>query len=414
MRHYNEKFNISSWNKESKQDVGVKILLFILSPVLGLIYSLRSLNTKSSYRIVFLFCLVFGMSFTVPDVRTEMSMDGISYRIDFEQYSTISTKDFKEILINYFKFDDGEKDIYFCTIAYVVSRFTQNYHILFFIFAAVFAFFQLKSLRYLTNSDRYDFSLLCFIITFFFLFNQIYNINGARFWTASWIAVYSCFKIFKEEKYRFIFLLFLTPFFHGSFVFMLGVVLLSLCTKKYINFWTTFFLFSIFFSSISVNLIQKHLDILPSFLSHMAAAYVDEDYLLQRNVGTGFYWVRLLFDGLLGVYINILIICLITVRKKILRTDDKALYQFTLVFMSVVNFVMAVPSLGVRFREVGFSFLAFLWLNHLARRKYDLIMYVLPIVFFMRIFYLTKDYLSVLSIDFLMSPLYSFIKYIFI
>ena len=63
---------------ENKVDVASKLILFILSPFLGFIYSLKRVNTKSSFIIFFLFSLCFGMCF-MPMKNPEY-IDGMFYQ----------------------------------------------------------------------------------------------------------------------------------------------------------------------------------------------------------------------------------------------------------------------------------------------------------------------------------------------
>ena len=174
-------------NEKSK---GLKFILFLISPLLSLIYSLNSLNSKSSRVVIFLFCLFFGLAFTVTDIRTEGSPDGITYRSQFQDYHGISKEAYQQTAQEYFTFSGVVKDFYADTMAYVVSRFTDNYHIFFMVIAMVFAFFQIKTLKYLTDNNNFVAGVTCLLLVFLFTFVSIKNINGLRFWTAYWIACY--------------------------------------------------------------------------------------------------------------------------------------------------------------------------------------------------------------------------------
>jgi hypothetical protein len=68
------------WQKENNHDKTIKIILFVFFPFLSFFYSLKRLNTKSSFVVFYLFAILFGMAFTVPISPTaEIGIDGIFY-----------------------------------------------------------------------------------------------------------------------------------------------------------------------------------------------------------------------------------------------------------------------------------------------------------------------------------------------
>ena len=215
------KNNIIDWNKEIKIDKAIKAILFILNPILGVLYSFKRINTKSSYIVFFLFALVFGLSFTVESGKTaESRFDGASYREKFDRYIYYGENLYFTRLSEYLGFKEGDKDFYFDTVAFFTSQWTNNYHFIFLIFAAVFAYFALKSFRFLTVEPNFTTSLSCLILAYLFMSNQIFNINGVRFWTAAWIGVYCIFQVIKNGNKRYFWLALLTPFVHGAFLFL--------------------------------------------------------------------------------------------------------------------------------------------------------------------------------------------------
>src|SRR5690606_5049315 len=225
----------------------------LCSPFIAFLYSLRTIKTKSSYVVFFLFCVFFGLSFSVSAGKDEENKsDGASYREKFELYKYVSDSEFYYRFNEYFTFEEGAKDYYFDTVAFYVSRVTDNYHIMFMVFAIVFAYFGLKSLRFLTSEPKFDASLSCLILVYLFMINQIFNINGVRFWTAAWIGVYCIFQIFRNNNKKYFLLALCTPFFHGAFwvyIVVITFAYFSKCTRK---LWVVLFFISflVFYFSI--------------------------------------------------------------------------------------------------------------------------------------------------------------------
>lgn len=411
---------MAAWLKEDNQDILAKTILFLISPFFAFLYSLRRIKTKSSYVIFFLFSVFFGMSFTVGNFREEGSNDGISYRIKFESYQYVSSYQYFDGLKEFFTFDAGSKDYYFDTIAFYVSRITDNYHVMFMVFAIIFVFISLKTFKIFTTEDNFKTSFACLILAYLFMINQIFNINGMRFWTAAWIGVYSIFQIFKYQNKKYFLLALCTPFFHGSFWVFIGVIILAYFFKKYNRLWVILFFISFFISELSITLVQNFIDIMPAFLQRMASYYTEADYIETRSqTGTGFWWVSILFSILVRIYFNAIVFLFIKNTKLInSNLKTKSLYQFLLVWMTIFNFTMAVPSLGGRFITLAYPIIAYIWLINFEGdiKRYRNFLYLMPLVYFMHFYYLIfLNYGNSLeSCFFYSSPFYLIYKYLLI
>lgn len=398
----------------SNEQVVYKWILFIISPLLGLVYSIKNINTKSSRLIFFLFCLFFGLAFTVSDVRTEGSPDGISYRLLFESYVGLGEVQYVWKIQDFLTFSGSVKDIYVDTVAYVVSRFTDNYHIFFMVIAIVFAFFQLKTLKYLTKSKNYSYNIVCLFLLFLFTFVSIKNINGLRFWTAYWVTCLCLFKLILDKKYHYFILIALLPAIHASYVtvwILLGIYYLS---GRFSRLWTILLILSLFLGNFSLSLIQENAYYAPDFLSRFVDYYSSEKTVEKINaVGSGFYMLDRIFPIIVNVYLNIMLLMINRSRDKIKQYSTKNLLAFTVIVVSFSNFVMPIPSLGKRFMILSYPLIAYLWLNVFGVYKYKRYIYLMPIVFFMSIYHLLESYISnVDPLFYITSPIIDFFLYI--
>lgn len=406
---------MASWLKERNDDKALKLILFVISPFLSFVYSLRRIKTRSSFVVFFLFAIFFGMAFSVGNVRTEGSFDGISYRINFEQYKYVTQYEFSENFKEFLSFDEGKKDIYFDTVAYYLSRITDNYHVMFMFFAIVFAYFSLKSFKFFTKEDEFDASLSSYVLAYLFMSNQIFNINGMRMWTAAWVGVYALLQIFGNKDKRYFLLLLTTPFFHGSFWVFIAVVVLAYMFMRFDKAWVVMFFVSFFVGSIALELLEEASDLLPTFMQRMIASYTDAEYVQQRaEAGTGFYWVSKLFSTLVRLYMNFMVYLFIKNAKDIkANPKSKTLYLFLLVYMTFVNFTMPVPSLGGRYMVLAYPIIAYIWLVNFKGVKYKKMMYVMPVVFWFSFYGWIGRYLTVLEFNFFVSNPFSLIyKYL--
>lgn len=404
------------WDKEQSNDLALKFLLFGISPFFAFIYSLRRLNTRSSYLVFFLTGIFFGMAFSV---NYEDTLDAARHRLYFELDYFITKDEYYERIISYFLFDSYVKDIYRHTISFFISRFTDNYHWYFVGIATIYGYFSLKSLRYFTSLNSFRFSFLMLILLYVFLKQDIFNINGVRFWTAGWFAIYCTFQIFVSNNKKYFFILLLSPLIHISFWLIPLIVILSILYDKILNlkgkdsilyiFYFSSFIFSLF----SLSILTSISDYLPSVFNKLIGIYTDSEYINEINdferTLTGMY-------SLIGkqILINAMVICLILNRSFIINDRYiKELFYFLIIMLSFVNIFMFIPSLGTRFFGFLLPFVAFLWAYVFADKKYKLILFLIPFIFLRDIYVSYLGYYRVLELsDLFSSPLYLIFKYI--
>lgn len=399
-------------NKElvEKQNAIIKYGLFIINPFFGLLATLRDLKSKSSYTIFYLFCLLVGMCFTVPSGTTaEYTGDGARYRQKFEKIAFNSNRTFEEIYKEYTQFDEGEKDLYSISVFYLVSGFTTNYHWVFFFFSVVFGFFMLKSFKFLTDNKEFTNSLYCFALAFIFILsNSIVNINGVRFWTAAWIAVYCVFQIVVNKNKKYFVLAILTPYIHVSYFVFVVVLLIAFFTKNRNNFWFVLFLISFFVSSFAQELLKAVEDALPAFISRTIALYTDADIIAAKEEKRA--WFVDLFSFAKLFFLNVIIFVLYRNKTRLFQSKEKAynVFLFLLVWMTFVNFTSTVLSLGGRFIFLALPLITYIWLFTLKNsKKYNTLLLLFLVVFAFDFYGQFKLMLKATEIEFyIASPIY--------
>ena len=400
---------------ENKDDVKIKFLLFLISPFLGFIYSIKRINTKSSFIIFFLFSLCFGMCFTPKKSLTYI--DGQHYQEIFLSYRNSSVKKFENNFNKYIHFKTEIKDYYADTLAFFVSRFSDNYHVFFFFASIIFSFFLLKTFKYLTNEEEFNNSYTCFLLCYLFVNISIFNINGLRFWTGYWIAMFALFKIFKDKNYKYILLIAISAFCHGTLLLLLPLLLIAIVTKRFRNIWVILYIASFFISEVAFTAIEYVTDYLPMFMQKLVNSYTSIKFINQATAeGTGFWIVGEFFKHVVSFFFFITMILIIINKQKIIdekRTEN--LFTLLLVLMTFSNFFSAIPSLGSRFFMFTYPLVAYIWLLHFKdyKKNYSLFFNLIPIYFFMKIFNESRLYIQTLNIDFFISsPIYLAIKYL--
>lgn len=404
----------------NKNERNNKIIIFIISPFMAFLYSLRHMNTKSSFAVFYGFAICFGMAFSVQSYEslsnTSTGIDAGRYRLEFERSANMSSAEFYRDLNTYFDFDEGDKDFYYISMVYLVSRFTHNYHWLFMAFAIVFAFFQLKALKFLVEEENWRNGLFCIILAAFFTWNQIFNINAMRFYTAAWIAVYAVFQIFLKGRKRYFLLLAITPFFHTSFFLISSVIVFAFFLKRFELFWIILFIVSFFGSTVFAEIINMVADYLPDSIAKTAKGYTDEEQLYSDITfsGSGFWWVPMMFDKLYKIYTNVIVALFIINRNMIKKDKCKNLYLFAIIFMTFINFSIPIPALGIRSIVMIYPIISYVWLSSFGTRKYNWLIYIFPIIWVWQIMTYFSYYNTVIDFSFLVSsPIYMIVKYLF-
>ena len=276
-----------SWQTEYSKDWMSKFFLFLISPFLGFLYSLKRINTKSSFLVFFLFSVFFGLNFTTSDGKDEFhSGDAAAYRMKFNQAKTLTQGElfdyYHEVLLME---NESQRDIYVPLMSYITAFISDSYHVFFAFLAIVFSFFMLLSFKFFSDdlAPRKTFPIWI-LLWMFVMTNSIFNINGCRFWTAAWIAVFCMFQIYRNGNKRYYLLACITPLVHQSYFFFLAILLLITLLGNRTSFWKVAFYLSFVVSSLSMQLIVDFSDYLPSALQFLVARYTEGDIVLKTNL----------------------------------------------------------------------------------------------------------------------------------
>lgn len=408
---------MKNWQLENPRDTRAKIIIWLFLPLLSLVTSIKSIRTKSSFAIIFLVCLQIGLCLTMGTDRFEGSGDAISYRAEFEFASRfLSENEFKSDAHDYYVTNNTyEKDFYDNTLIFLVSRFTDNYHI-FFLFAALLpAFFMLKYFKYYVLDENFKVTLLSIIPIIWFLLGQNNAAAGVRYYTASWVSLYAMYKVFLEKKNAYIVLSFLASLIHFSLISMFFVTIIGVFTRKYEFFWKIAFFVSIAYSSFSLLFISDVRVYLPDAISQLADYYTSDEIVNEELKGTGFYMVEHIFNNI-APYILMGIVAIFMFKKDLIQENKntKDLYLLLIIVATFVNFFLAVPNLGSRvMMRTELPLVCYIWMSNskvLKQYRWVLWAYMFFMIFIIK--HQFDQYLGYMQPDFyIASPIILFIKY---
>lgn len=376
--------------------LGNKILLFILNPFLSAIISLKNIRDGISHTTLYLWFLIFGIGFCAQNETA----DSYRYVEDFMIEHNYSWSQYLFEINEYFTFESNIKDIYTLTVNFLVGRFSDNYHWTYFIYAAIFGFFYVKSLRIFLKSARVSNDIVFYALLFMFCYsNPIFNINGVRFWTAAWIGVYVALSVFVDKKYKTIPLLLLMPLVHGASVIWIGILSCAWGISRFQNITIIFFIASSFVSAVSyLNILNDYSYLLPKFMQNLIWSYTESEMALKRMSGISEYG-KAYADFLIALpqYFQICLFYLLILNRRYINANKNAgnLLSIVLALAAITNILSSIPSMG-RFQSMVVPFLTIVWVqNYDILKKYDKIFMLIPFLYAYSLLYWYRQMSSV-------------------
>ena len=265
-------------------------ILSLLLPLLSLIFTLKSWRFSWAKNAFWIICMYMGLIQIYQPEGTILGygVDGGRYVLMLmDMYSNVNS--FSEISDNFF---DGQTlDVYCSTITYLVSRFTDNGHVLLLIFAIIFGYFYSRNVWYVLdripnslNGGTWVFAAMLFLIC------PIWDINGVRMWTALHVFVYGAMPYFIEHKTKNVFWCFLSIIIHHSFIFPVAIFVLFIIfsskltrNKKVLTCLFAFYVFTLTLEQLNLESINGILQVyLPSYYEERIDMYVNEDSMVNK------------------------------------------------------------------------------------------------------------------------------------
>lgn len=390
---------------QKDRNTAAKCLLYIMWPFGAWLACLKSANTKSSYIIFFLFSLLLCWHMEPNSTSLYDDFLGILERYN---KTNISTSQLIRQIRDYFLLNDNApKELYESITIWFVKLFTNNYHFYFLFCAIPVAYFQLKTLQFITLDKKYVATYWYAIVMMVILIfpRDIITVQNPRFVTGLWLGVYFCIKRWSSDSSSTLTILpvLLCPLIHsGLWLFTIVVVIfefISYANVKLFEFvaWasiplsfvnTDFFLEFDFSQYLPLNLADW------SELYNSENAYAD----LHGDTRAGYWWVSWIFQMIKQITYAAMVIYLIKNNKKNSNFEGRKFYPFFLFVFSVVNIIQSIPELGERYYWFLQIFTAFIWFKSVYPNKSMYIKFLLiglSMPFFYRYGYILGGALAV-------------------
>ena len=329
------------------------LILFIIWPFLAFIIALFNYTKKEARWVVFFFLVYYGLTFVYDNIYVDASR----YVENLQQTAELPFSDFGKIVSGLYS--DTTLDIAEPFVTFVVSRFTKSGNIFFAVWAAIFAFFYMRSIRYF--HDRYlagpGLNALIFM-AFFVLIQPITKVGGIRMPVATWIFFFGAFHVvmYRDPKY---FLVALSAsLVHWSFLTVNALLLIYLLAGNRNMVYFPIVILSFILPQLGAPYFE-------SVARNLGGAFLQryEGYSSQGYILNSMYemqdapWFVQMSGNLIFYYLLAAILFIYFFTSQYPKEKyERNLFSFLLLLVAFVNFGAVIPTFGGRFEIVFYLF----------------------------------------------------------
>lgn len=349
-----------------KKNKKYHVFLYLFSPILGLVYGVKSGSLKIIRWSIFVFTVIYGSFFysLFKDKPFDGSNDGVRHLLGaISHYSYISFEMWwKELLaiLSFAPLDGSPTDVFIHVISYI-SVGIFNAPFLFFTFVAVvygyfFSGALVKILSYINWQSGYNKTFFYFFLALLILWKLPHDMQTVRTWTGMWVLIYAILSYHETKNKKYMLLALCPMLIHVGFG-LLGVGIWVVLFSGYRNPKVYFivFIFSMFLSN-AVDRIG-FLDIAQgtevgaskSKTYYMDDQAAEEQYEERKQSGANFYKKYELLKIHHYVLTAMVILMYVILRKRGFGELENTLFSYGLAQASFANFftsIFAVHSRG--------------------------------------------------------------------
>lgn len=348
------------------------LYVFITSlffPFIGLVLSLCYWQKSWAKNIFWIACTYMGaiMIYSPEGEILGSGMDSGRYVLSLIDMHNNQHVTIRSIMSLYMK-EINYMDLYQQVLTFIVSRFTNNGHVLFAVFAFIFGYFYSRNMWYVFEKlPQKGLGLLYVLFALYLLVCPISQINGVRMWTALHVFVYAMLPYLIERDKSKLWLLILTPLIHFSYLYV--VILTFVYVLLPYRFKTNNLMFvylvllayviTLFINSINLGTVSSMMEeISPESYENRIDVYVNQDVLDRRNEALSTNnWYIAVGKNIANLSYSIILILILPILRKYFKYNRPLmnLYVFTLLIGAFANITALIPS-GGRFQLLSTMF----------------------------------------------------------
>lgn len=355
--------------KESAQKRTTEYVVTIFAPFVGLIYSLIHWRKKWAKNVFWLACVYLGAIFIYWPEGTVFGegADGGRYAKELIEFHS-GALSISSVLASYTFFGGGRLDLYQPLLTFVISRFTDNGHVLFAVFAFVFGFFYSRNIWYvLDRLPNRKLGWLGILVALYFLICPITQINGVRMWTGLHVFVYAMLPFLVEQDRSKLRWLILVPFIHFSYLYVTifaafyALFLHKIATRSraFQNISLVLFIASFAINSLNMDSVNSMLtEYSPESYEERIDLYVNQGAVDRKADASALSNWYIVASGTIQKWsYAVLLISLLPCMRKHFKENRGYinLWVFALLLSGMANILAMIPS-GGRFQFLSSMF----------------------------------------------------------
>lgn len=352
----------------SNKNSSTAFILTLVFPFGGLIYTLNHWREKWAKNTFWLACIYLGAVFIYLPEGTVLGEGADAGRYILDLLNMYNSNMSLSQIIGQYQINQRTMDLYQPLMTYLISRFTDNGHVLFTVFAIVFGYFYSRNIWYILEKlPNKKLGWLTILVAIYFLICPITQINGVRMWTALHVFVYGMMPYILERNRSKIWWVLLTPLIHFSFfyvaIFAFAWFLLpyQLKTKNavFLILAYVFFVATLFINTLNLNAVEGVLaEYSPEAYESRIGMYVNENYASNREEMLALNnWYVAMSGNISQWSYNLLLLTMLPYFKGGFKNNAKLmhLYVFALFLGGFANIMALIPS-GGRFQLLSQMF----------------------------------------------------------
>jgi hypothetical protein len=329
------------------------LVLFLINPLLSFVFSLYNYRKEWAKNIIWGISFFYGLSFVISPNSTSDSVRYASIlRVMFNENSSLTN-----VFANFY-LAEGSLDVYQPLVTFFVSRFTDNYNILFAVFGIVFGYFYSRNIWIILKeaNSKLNLNQILLILLFGFIISITSGINGVRMYTASHVFIYGVLLYFVKSDKKGLVYIFTSFLFHWSFLLPMSIFSFFLIGKRFLSIHVLMLMYTITFVlstlnfNIDSNVLQTEVPI--EGIQSKTNVYLDSNYVEKvKDTEQSFF---LTFNSFLtNIYFLFTFFFFYFFRKNSIKNVKfYNFYLFILFFFSIANVLTLVPS-GGRFISIA-------------------------------------------------------------
>jgi hypothetical protein len=350
----------------AKSNKKYHVFLFLVSPILGLFYGIKSGSLKVIRWSIFAYTVIYGSLFysLFYGKEEEGANDGVRHLAKAERhYQYLDFSTWWEELIAILSLDpinNTQSDVFIHVISYIAVGIFGAPFLFFTLVAAVYGYFfsgaLVKIFSYIDWKSGYNLRFFYFFLVLLILWRTPDAMQTVRTWTGMWVLIYALLS-YHETKNKKYMLLALCPLFIHIGYAMLGIAYWAVLFTGFRNpkIYFIIFIFSIFVSNVVEQTgfldfaAQTEIGEKKSKAYYLEGDRADEYYESKQESSANFYKKYVELNIHHYVLSGIIIFMFVFLRKRGFGELENTLFSYALAGASFSNFftpIFAVHNRG--------------------------------------------------------------------